>query len=61
MSDAVQTQVLENGSQWYRAKFTNFSDGTGETAVVKVDPIIERCAWRHNPKATPCIPARISS
>lgn len=38
MSDAVQTQVLENGSQWYRAKFTNFSDGTGETAVVKVDP-----------------------
>lgn len=38
MADATTIQVLENGNQWYRAKFTNFSDGTGETAVVKVDP-----------------------
>lgn len=38
MADAVTTQVLENGNQWFRAKFTSFSDGTGETAVVKVDP-----------------------
>jgi len=38
MVDTVASQTLENGSQWYRAKFTNFSDGVGETAVVKVDP-----------------------
>lgn len=38
MADTVTTQVLENGSQWFRVKLTNFSDGSGETAVVKVDP-----------------------
>jgi hypothetical protein len=38
MSDVVATQVLENGQQWYRVKFTSVSDGTGETAVVKIDP-----------------------
>ncbi len=38
MSDAVGTQVLENGSQWFVAKFTNLSDGTGESAVTKLDP-----------------------
>jgi hypothetical protein len=38
MADAVATQVLENGSQYYRAKFTNLSDGTGESGVTKVDP-----------------------
>lgn len=38
MADAVTTQVLENGNRNYVAKFTNFSDGTGEAAVVKLDP-----------------------
>jgi hypothetical protein len=38
MSDAVQTQVIQNGNQIYIAKFTNFSDGTGESAVTKLDP-----------------------
>jgi hypothetical protein len=26
-----------DGPKWYKAKFTNVSDGTGETAVTKVD------------------------
>lgn len=38
MSDAVTSQTLENGNQWFVAKFTNLSDGTGETGVVKLDP-----------------------
>jgi hypothetical protein len=37
MVDAVTTQVLENGSRWLVMKFTSISDGTGETAVKKVD------------------------
>lgn len=38
MADSVFTQVLENGNRNYHAKFTNLSDGTGETNVVKLDP-----------------------
>jgi hypothetical protein len=38
MADAVGTTVFENGNQWFRAKFTNLSDGTGESAVTKLDP-----------------------
>ena len=37
MADAVTTQVLEDGERLYIAKFTDISDGTGESAVVKVD------------------------
>jgi hypothetical protein len=37
MADAVTTQVLEDGERLYIAKFTNISDGTGETAVTKID------------------------
>jgi hypothetical protein len=37
MADAVTSQILENGPQWYVAKFTNLSDGTGESGVKKVD------------------------
>jgi len=36
--DTVSTNVLENGSQYFVAKFTNLSDGTGETGVTKLDP-----------------------
>lgn len=40
MADVVTSQVLENGGgpngRWV-AKFTNFSDGTGESAIVKVN------------------------
>lgn len=38
MADAVSTSVLENGPVWFRAKFTNLSDATGETGVTKLDP-----------------------
>lgn len=37
MADAVTTQVLLENANTYIAKFTNVSDGTGESAVVKVD------------------------
>ena len=37
MADAVATQTLFDGSKTAVQKFTNLSDGTGETAVVKVD------------------------
>lgn len=37
MVDLVTTQILENGPRRIVTKFTNFSDGTGETGVVKVD------------------------
>ena len=37
MVDIVTSQILENGPSRIVAKFTNFSDGTGESAVKKVD------------------------
>lgn len=37
MADAVTTHILENGPRNWAYSFTNLSDGTGESAVVKVD------------------------
>jgi hypothetical protein len=37
MADAVATQVLVDDTRRAILKFTNISDGTGETNVVKVD------------------------
>ena len=37
MADAVTTQVLEDGERLYIAKFTDISDGTGESGVLKID------------------------
>ena len=37
MTDAVTTQILENGPRWWAYAFTNLSDGTGESGVVNVD------------------------
>tara|TARA_R100001443_G_scaffold115891_1_gene134783 strand:- start:3954 stop:4358 length:405 start_codon:yes stop_codon:yes gene_type:complete len=37
MADAVATQTLQDGEKIVVQKFTNISDGTGESAVVKVD------------------------
>ena len=37
MADAVATRVQSNGARWYEVTFTNISDGTGESAVVKID------------------------
>lgn len=37
MADAVSSQVLFDGDRLAVVKFTNISDGTGESAVLKVD------------------------
>jgi len=37
MADAVTSQTLIDGERMLIMKFTNISDGTGETAVLKVD------------------------
>lgn len=37
MADVVTSTLLENGNRWWAYRFTNFSDGTGESGVVKVD------------------------
>jgi len=37
MADAVTSQTIFDGSKRAIMKFTNISDGTGETGVVKVD------------------------
>ena len=37
MADAVATQIIIDGDRNVVQKFTNVSDGTGESAVVKVD------------------------
>ena len=37
MADAVTSQTIFDGERMAVMKFTNLSDGTGETAVVKVD------------------------
>jgi len=38
MADAVASQTLLDGERLFIGKFTNISDGTGETAVVKINP-----------------------
>ena len=37
MADAVTTQTIQDGQRTAIMKFTNLSDNTGETAVVKVN------------------------
>lgn len=37
MADLVSTQVLHNGTRRYIVNIKNISDGTGESAVVKID------------------------
>ena len=37
MADAVSTTVIDDGSRFYVAQFTNTSDGSGESAVTKID------------------------
>jgi len=37
MADAVVTQTIQDGGQHAIFKFTNISDGTGESAVTKID------------------------
>jgi hypothetical protein len=37
MADAVTSQTISDGPKYVVIKFTNVSDGTGESAVTKVD------------------------
>jgi hypothetical protein len=37
MADAVASQTILDGERLFIAKFTNISDGTGETGVIKID------------------------
>ena len=37
MADAVTSQIIFDGTRTAVMKFTNISDGTGESAVLKVD------------------------
>ena len=37
MADAVASQTIQDGAKHAVLKFTNISDGTGESAVTKVD------------------------
>jgi hypothetical protein len=37
MADAVTSQTILDGERLFIAKYTNISDGTGETGVVKVN------------------------
>lgn len=46
MVDAVATQVLENGPVNLVLRFTNFSDGTGETNVTKFDATSATYAYK---------------
>ena len=40
MADAVTSQTIQDGEKTAILKFTNVSDGTGESAVKKVDVCI---------------------
>jgi hypothetical protein len=54
MADTVATQILFQGDKQLVMKFTNASDGTGETAVKKVD-VTTLASY----KGMPCVAVRI--
>jgi len=54
MADAVGSQTIFDGERTAIMKFTNTSDGTGETNVVKVNPALL------TPSASGCACTRVS-
>ena len=56
MADAVSTTVVQDGSRFYVAQFTNTSDGSGESAVTKIDV----SALAANNKGEACTGVRIN-
>tara|TARA_R100000655_G_scaffold88677_1_gene129031 strand:+ start:378 stop:782 length:405 start_codon:yes stop_codon:yes gene_type:complete len=46
MADTVASQTIIDGPQHVVMKFTNISDGTGESAVTKVDVSALENGWR---------------
>jgi hypothetical protein len=55
MADAVTSQTIEDGERNCIMKFTNVSDGTGESAVAKVDV----SALTSNAAGTSCSEVRV--
>jgi hypothetical protein len=55
MADTVTTQTIQDGERNCIMKFTNVSDGTGESAVVKVDV----SALQPNPSGIACSEVRL--
>jgi len=55
MADAVTSQTIEDGERNCIMKFTNVSDGTGESAVAKVDV----SALSSNAAGTSCSEVRV--
>ena len=55
MADAVTSQTIEDGERNCIMKFTNVSDGTGESAVAKVDV----SALAANSAGTSCSEVRV--
>ena len=55
MADAVTSQTIQDGERNCIMKFTNVSDGTGESAVVKVDV----SALQSNPSGIACSEVRL--
>lgn len=48
MADAVTSQTILDGERLFIGKFTNISDGAGETAVLKIDvSTLNRDAFGH--------------
>ena len=55
MADTVTTQIIQDGERNCIMKFTNVSDGTGESGVVKVDV----SALQSNPSGIACSEVRL--
>ena len=53
MADAVATQTIQDGQKMVVQKFTNVSDGSGESAVVKQTSA-------HQPQMPVVMPAQVS-
>ena len=56
MADAVTSQTIQDGEKTAILKFTNVSDGTGESAVKKVDV----SALASNSAGAPCTSVSVS-
>ena len=55
MADTVTTQIIQDGERDCIMKFTNVSDATGESAIVKVDV----SALQSNPSGIACSEVRL--
>lgn len=56
MADVVATQVIQDGERLFIGKFTDISDGTGETAATKINV----STLSPNSFGRPCIAVKIN-